>query len=172
MPKNLKQGTWKKPKTKPPKAPKMTASQLAAKQGYKSPGLTGDAVIMAMMQPFMKTVLSGKQKPGKPKASPTPPVQSVEGLAKVSTKDAESKANPKNMPEVSSIPASGFGPSIKTDKPAKGGVVGMDIPGMAQARQGKIDGEQIEPDIDEGLTAEMEGFKPKSKVAGKEIGVT
>ena len=161
-----------KPKTKPPKAPKMTTSQLAAKQGYKSPGLTGDAVIMAMMQPFMKTVLSGKQKPGKPKASPTPAVQSVEGFAKTSSKDVERAADPQNMPEVSSIPASKFGPGIKNDMPAKGGIVGMNIPGMSAAKQGKIDGEQIEPDIDAGLTAEMEGFKPKSEAAGKEIGVT
>ena len=171
MSKNLKKGTWVKPKTKPPKAPKMTASQLAAKKGYKQTSVT-ETLVMAAMKPFMKQILSGKQKQGKPKAAPTPAVQSVEGFGKASTEDAARQANPKNMPEVSSIPASKFGPGIKNDMPAKGGIVGMNIPGMAQARQGKIDGEQIEPDIDAGLTAEMEGFKPKSKSAGKELGVT
>ena len=160
-----------KPKTKPPKAPKMTTSQLAAKKGYKEPSIV-ESLIMAGLQPFMKQILSGKQKPGKPKASPTPAVQSVEGFAKTSSKDVERAADPQNMPEVSSIPASNFGPGIKNDMPAKGGIVGMNIPGMSAAKQGKIDGEQIEPDIDAGLTAEMEGFKPKSEAAGKEIGVT
>jgi len=177
---------WVKPKTPPAgsKAPtraslsdtgKMT--KLAAKQGFKPPSL-GEQAVMAFMKPFLSDALAGKPSKGqelgkKPKAAPLKkPVKDVKQLAQASAKDAERAANPKNMPEVSSIPASKFGPGIKNDRPAKGGVVGMDIPGMAAARKGRIDGEQIGPDIDEGLTAEMEGFKPKSKVAGKELGVT
>jgi len=86
---------WVKPKTKPPKAPPMTTAKLAAKQGYKPPGI-GEAMIMAGLQAYMKTTLSGKQNSGQPKAAPLPkPVKNVEQLAQVSSADAAAYADGK-----------------------------------------------------------------------------
>ena len=83
---------WVKPKTKPPKAPPMTTAKLAAKQGYKPPGI-GEAMIMAGLQAYMKTTLSGKQNSGQPKAAPLPkPVKDVGQLAQVSQDEAAAYA--------------------------------------------------------------------------------
>ena len=91
---------WVKPKTKPPKAPPMTTAKLAAKQGYKPPGI-GEQMVMALMKPMLADALAGKpvdgQKLGKkPKAAPLKkPVKDVKELAAVSSAEAAAYADGK-----------------------------------------------------------------------------
>ena len=90
---------------------------------------------MGGLSVFMKQALSGKHNPGKPKAAPTPSVQTVQGMATTSAKDAERHGKPENLPTVSDIPASGFGPGIKVDQPSKKGIAGIPgVYGMAVAK--------------------------------------
>ena len=84
---------WVKPKTTPPKAKKISLSNLAAKQGYKEPPGVGEKMVMGGLSKYMSQALSGKQNSGQPKAAPLPkPVKDVGQLAQVSQDEAAAYA--------------------------------------------------------------------------------
>ena len=85
---------WVKPKTTPPKAKKISLSNLAAKQGYKEPPGVGEKMVMGGLSKYMSQALSGKQNSGQPKAAPLPkPVKDVGQLAQVYQDEAAAYAN-------------------------------------------------------------------------------
>ena len=87
---------WVKPKTTPPKAKKISMSQLAAKQGFKEPPGVGESAVLGGLSKYMSQALSGKQNSGQPKAAPLPkPVKDVGQLAQVSQDEAAAYADGK-----------------------------------------------------------------------------